>query len=320
MVVLENKCNYKILKKMSTIKSIKIYINNPRSFFKNVLRKYFQWISDELFLRILFRLQMKERLHLKHPVTFNEKLQWIKLYDRRAEYVMMVDKYAVKGYVSNIIGKEYVIPTLGVWNKPEDIEWDLLPNRFVLKTTHGGGNAGVVICTDKSTINKAHTIALLNKGLQQDIYRSSREWPYKNVQRRIIAEEFIQPSKGQDELMDYKFFCFDGKVKVMYIATNRQKKNGEDVKFDFFDENFNHLPFRQCHDNATVMPQKPKSFDEMKRLAAALSKGIPQVRIDFYEVDGHPIFGEMTLFHASGLYAFTPRKYDEIMGAMILLP
>lgn len=302
------------------MKSINYYLQNPRTFFSDILRKYFQWLPDDLFLKALFRIKMNERLHLQNPRTFNEKLQWLKLYDRKTTYSMMVDKYAVKEYVSNIIGGQYVIPTIGVWDRPEDIDWDNLPEQFVLKTTHGGGSVGVVICLDKSTFNKKAAVESLNKSMKQNIYHISREWPYKNVKHRIIAEKLLKPTPDQKELMDYKFFCFDGKVNVMYIATNRQKQNGEDVKFDFFDSDFNHLPFRQCHDNAIVPPEKPKSFEEMKLLASKLSKGIPQVRIDFYEVDGHPIFGEMTFFHASGFYAFTPRKYDEIMGDMINLP
>ena len=274
-------------------------------------------LPDAVFLRLIFRLNMGKRLNLKHPQTFSEKLQWLKLYDRRPEYTVMVDKYAVKDYVASLVGEKYIIPTLGVWDIPEDIEWDKLPNKFVLKCTHDSG--GVIICQDKSTLDKDAAIKTLKKALLNNYYIYTREWPYKNVPRRIIAEKYISPMEGKNDLPDYKFFCFDGVVKALFVATERQNPD-EDVKFDFFDADFNPLPFRQGHDHAKEMPQKPRNFEIMKEAAAKLSKGIPHVRVDFYEIGDTVLFGELTLYHFSGTVPFEPAEWDKRFGDMLTLP
>ena len=258
---------------------------------------------------------MGYKLNINNPQTFSEKLQWLKLYDRRPEYTTMVDKYAVKEYVAKIIGNKYIIPTIGVWDKPEDIDWESLPNQFVLKCTHDSG--GLVICRDKNRLNKKEAVAKLKKALQNDYYLYSREWPYKNVPRRIIAEQYIDPMPGLKDLPDYKFFCFDGAVKGLYVASDRQTEN---LKIDFFDAEFNHLKIRQSHENAKVTPEKPKHFDMMKRAAEQLSKGIPHVRIDFYEIEDGILFGEMTFFSFSGMLPYQPEEWDKIFGDMLTLP
>jgi hypothetical protein len=271
-------------------------------------------LDDETYVRLIYFIQFHKRLNLKNPQTFSEKLQWLKLYNRKPEYTKMVDKYAVKDYVTSIIGSEYVIPTLGVWDRPEDIEWDKLPNQFVLKTTHGGGNEGVVICRDKNTFDRNIAVVKLNKSLKQDIYRELREWPYKDVPKRIIAEQFISPAPDENDLPDYKFFCFDGEVKALFIGTER---GSGDVKFDYFDADFNHLDLIQYHPMSGKKFSKPKNFDEMKQVASKLSKGIPQVRIDLYNVNGKIYFGEMTFYHHGGMMPFHPKKWDMIFGDWI---
>lgn len=276
-------------------------------------------LPDKPYLCLKFYKEFGRFPNWKNPQTFSEKLQWLKLYDRKPEYTTMVDKYAVKKFVANIIGEEYVIPTIGVWDRPEDIEWDKLPNQFVLKTTHGGGNDGVVICQDKATFNKQHAIDLLNKDLKSDLYVVWREWPYKNVPKRILAEKYIEPNSETKDLSDYKFFCFDGEVKGLFVATERQNPN-EEVKFDFFDEKYKHLPLRQGHDHAKVIPPKPKNFELMKQLAEKLSKGIPHVRVDFYDIGDKVLFGEMTFFHFSGLVKFEPEEWDYKFGEWLKLP
>lgn len=278
-----------------------------------------QMLPDRLYLEIMFRHRMGYRLNLNNPQTFSEKLQWLKLYNRNPEYTKMVDKYAVKEYVSKVIGDEYIIPTLGVWDKPEEIEWDKLPDQFVLKTTQGGGNSGVVICRDKTSFDKQKAIEKLNESLKSDIYKIWREWPYKNIPKRVIAEKYIEPKPDTKDLPDYKFFCFDGKVKGLFIATERQNPN-EEVKFDFFDSDFNHLPLRQGHDHAKVTPQKPVNFELMKKAAEALSKGMPHVRVDLYDLGDKVLFGELTLFHFSGMMPFEPTEWDKRFGDMLTLP
>ena len=259
---------------------------------------------------------MGYKLNLKNPRTFSEKLQWLKLYDRRPEYTMMVDKVKVKEYVASKVGKQYVIPTLGVWDNPDKIDFGALPERFVLKVNHNSGT-GMYICKDKSKMDVEKVKAELRKGLKENYYKKNREWPYKDVPRRAFAEVYMEDEYG--ELRDYKFFCFNGEVKALFIASDRSK--GEHaVKFDFFDDGFNHLPFINGHPNADVPPAKPRKFEEMKDLAAKLSKGIPQVRIDFYEVGDRVFFGEMTFFHWSGMKPYEPMEWDYKFGEWVVLP
>ena len=270
---------------------------------------------DKTFLELLFPLMVGYKLDLKHPKTYNEKLQWLKLYNRRPEYIKMVDKVEAKKYVASIIGEEHIIPTLAVYDRAEDIDFDALPNQFVLKCTHDSG--GIVICSDKSKLNRESATKKLKKGLARNYYYQNREWPYKGVKPRIIAEKYM--TDDGNELSDYKFFCFDGEPKFMFIASDRFAK-GEETKFDFFDMEFKHLPFTNGHPNATKEIQIPRGFDEMKKLAAKLSKDMPHVRVDFYDVNGHIYFGELTFFHWSGMVPFEPVEWDYKFGESIILP
>ena len=271
--------------------------------------------NPEKVVKRVFKERMGYDLDLDNPKTYNEKLQWLKLYYHDPLYTTLVDKYAVKQYVEEKIGKEYLIPTLGVWNRFKDIDFNTLPGQFVLKCTHDSG--GLVICKDKLRFNIEKARETINRCLNHNFYYSGFEWPYKDVKPRIIAEQYMEDTKTK-ELRDYKFFCFDGVVKYLFIATDRQ--NREEPYFDFFDADFNYLDMRQGHPNAPIMPEKPQCFEEMKRLAAILSKDIPQVRVDFYEVDGKVYFGEMTFFHHGGWTKFDPEEWDVIFGNEIKLP
>lgn len=271
-------------------------------------------IADKPYLKNLYRCQMGEKLDLRNPHTFNQKIQWLKLYDHNPLYTTMVDKYAMKQYVSDIIGPEYVVPLLGVWDKPEDIDWDALPEKFVLKTTYGGGGS-VIICKDKNKFDKEAAVAKLRRLMKTDIYNLLCEWPYKNVPKRIIAEQFLETS--EDCLKDFKFYMFDGVCKALFIASDRA--SGE-TKADYFDASFKKLNFTWGYPHAEVSPQKPESFDEMVQLAEKLSKGLPHVRVDFYEVNGKAYFGELTFYDASGFAKFDPKEWDEIFDEWITVP
>ncbi len=298
-------------------KSIKKYLLHPSGIIPILSYKGFlRWIPDKKYLQFIFRIIMKKKLNLDNPITYSEKLQWIKLYDRNPLYIRLVDKYEVKEYIRNIIGDEYVIPTLGVWDKVEDIPFDQLPSQFVLKCTHDSG--GIIICKDKNKLDLKKTKKDLNKYLHKSFYWFGREWPYKQVKPRIIAEKYMEDSKTQ-ELRDYKFFSFDGQVNALFIATGRQDPNDE-TRFDVFDENFNHLDLVNGHPQANIIPDKPECFEKMKSLARKLSSGLPHVRVDFYDIDGEVYFGEMTFFHWSGLKPFEPEKWDEVFGSWITLP
>ena len=274
---------------------------------------WLHWLSDKTFLRIAYYLKFGRRLNLKNPKSFNEKLQWLKLYDRRPEYVTMVDKYAVKEYVARIIGDEYIIPTFGVWNRPEDIEWDKLPERFVLKTTHGGGSNGVVICKDKESFDKGAAVRILKNNMRASDWRIGMEWPYKNVPHRIIAEQYIDPAPVIKDLVGYKFFCFDGEVMGLFVTTENRKEKA-DVEFEFFDADYNRLSFKQGLENAQPNPSKPKDFELMKMIAAQLSKGHLHVRVDLYNVGDKVMFGELTKFHLEGVAPFRPEERDKVFG------
>ena len=271
---------------------------------------------DKMFLQLLFRIKLGKKLNLKRPKTFNEKLQWLKLYERKPEYTIMVDKIEAKKWAADRIGSGHVIPTLGVWDKFEDIDFDSLPNQFVLKTNHDSG--GVVICKDKSHFDTERAKKILKKSLKRNYFLSHREWPYKNVQRKIFAEKYMVDESGY-ELKDYKYFCFDGEVKFLFIATDRYNDKVE-TKFDFFDDEFNHMPLTNGHPNSKKVIHKPDGFEKMKEFARILSKGISHVRVDFYNINGEIYFGEMTFYHYSGTTPFEPEEWDLKFGELIKLP
>lgn len=281
------------------------------------------FLSDVTYIKVLYWLKMGKKLNLRKPQTFSEKLQWLKLYDRKPEYTQMVDKYAVKDYVAKIIGKEYIIPTLGVWNKPEDIEWETLPNQFVLKTTHGGGSSGVVICKDKASFNRQHAVAKLKESLNQDIYRKFKEWPYKNVPKRIIAEKYLDPNPNKKDIPDYKWYCFNGEPKYCQVIQDRSTKE----TIDFFDTNWAHQEFVGLNhpgsvgfEHASVTPNRPGNLETQIRIAKDLSKNIPFSRIDLYEIGEREYFGEITFYPMSGFGVFSPNNYNELLGQMLVLP
>lgn len=279
-------------------------------------RGLLKWMPDRVYLKLIFKGMVGYKLNLQAPKSFNEKIQWLKLYDRNKEYIKMVDKCEVKKFVSEIIGEEYIIPTIGVWNHFDEIDFDLLPNQFVLKCTHDSG--GLVICKDKTKLNKKEAKERIEKCLKTNYFWVGREWAYKNVVPRIIAEPYMVDESGY-ELKDYKIFCFDGVAKMMYVASDRQESS-EETKFDFYDMDFNHLPIKNGHPNANKVINKPRSFDQMKLFAEKLSVGIPQVRIDLYDINGHVYFGEITLAHMSGLVPFEPVEWDYKFGELIKLP
>ena len=289
---------------MKIFSKIKNFIHNPKIFKRVILNQFAPLIkNDELFIKMKWSISdMQYPLNLQNPQTFCEKLQWLKLHNRKPIYTTMVDKAEAKKYVASIIGEEYIIPTIAIWDSADKIDWDILPNQFVMKCTHDSG--GIVICKDKSKLDKSEAYKIMKKGLKRRYFWQNREWPYKDVTPRIIVEEYMEDNKTR-ELRDYKYFCFDGVVKALFIASERQKQ-GEDTKFDFFDENYNHLPIINGHPNATLIPEKPLRFEDMKSLAAKLSKGMPHLRVDFYEMNGKIYFGELTFFHWSGMVPFEP--------------
>lgn len=279
-------------------------------------RGFFNRMSDKAYLKLRYNCIMGKKLNLDNPVTYNEKLQWLKLYDRKPEYTKMVDKYEAKKYVADIIGEEYIIPTLGVWDNVNDIDFDALPNQFVLKCTHDSG--GIVICKDKAELDIENAKNTLNHFLNRNFYSVHREWPYKDVQPRIIAEKYMEDESGKD-LKDYKFFCFNGEPKLLYISEGLSDHST--AKISFADMDYNIAEFkRNDFKPFDELPKKPINFEKMKELAKVLSKDRAFIRVDFYEINKKIFFGELTFFPCSGYLPFDPEKYDKILGDWITLP
>lgn len=281
--------------------------------FRYLLSKMYR--SDEKFIKLLYKLRMNKELDLEDPQTFSEKLQWLKLYNREPIMTTMVDKVEAKKYVANIIGEEYIIPTIGVYNLVEEIDFDALPNQFVIKCTHDSG--GLVICKDKSKLDIKKAKSKLSKALKTNFYYQNREWPYKDVNPRIIAEQLLEIGGGGD-LPDYKFFCFNGEPKCCQVISGRSST----MTIDFFDEEWNHLQFHEPRQYPfSVNPiLKPESYSQMWQLARKLSLGHPFLRVDFYEINGKIYFGELTFYPTSGMGGFDPEEWDYIFGNWIQLP
>ena len=282
---------------------------------KELIKRLSHLLSDKLYIKIKYFIIFKKRLNLKEPKTYNEKLNWLKLYDRKEIYKKMVDKYEVKDYVKNTIGEEYIIPTIGIYDSFDEINFEDLPKQFVIKCTHDSG--GLVVVKDKEKLDIKSAKEKINKSLKNDYYYSNREWPYKNAKRRIIIEEYIEDRKN-NELLDYKFFCFNGEPKFMFIAKDR---GIADTKFNFYDLQFNQMPIKQHYPNFdSNLLEKSQNFKKMIELARILSKDIPQVRVDFYDVNGKILFGELTFFHFGGVVPFEPDEWDKKIGDMLVLP
>lgn len=274
-------------------------------------------MQDEALLNRKYEAIFGKRLNLDNPQTFNEKLQWLKLYDRNPEYTIMVDKYKVRDYIKEKIGEEYLIPLIGVWDNPDDIDFDALPDKFVLKCNHNSG-LGMCICKDKSKLNIENVKSELKKGLAQDYYLTGREWPYKNVPRKIIAEKYMTDTSDSSDFTDYKFFCFNGYVDCVMVCLER---SSGDTKFYFFDRNWNlkrlNTRGKNAPDGFTI--SKPSQMDKMFEIAAKLSKGLPFVRTDLYQSNDHIYFGEITFFPDSGFDANLLPETDKYFGNLIHL-
>lgn len=297
----------------------KIYtiLHTKRIFWKKLVGSFvFKYFPDKWALKIIYHNVFGRPINLKYPKTFNEKLQWLKLYNRNPEYSKMVDKAAAKDYVASIIGSEYIIPTIEVYDSTDSIDFNKLPNQFVLKTTHGGGNVGVVICKEKKSFDTKSAKEKLEKSINTDTYIIGREWPYKNVKPRIIAESYIEDQSG--DLRDYKFMCFNGIVKCSFVCTDRNSKDG--VCVTFFDRDWNIMPFERDHSRSCIEITKPPHYETMIQLAEKLARDIPFVRVDFYDISSRVYFGELTFFPGGGFEKFQPEEWDYKLGEMIKLP
>ena len=282
----------------------------------NIKTKLLKLLPDKLFLTIKYYQVFHKKINWKNPKSFNEKLQWLKLYDRQGIYCDCVDKFEAKKYVSNIIGKQYIIPTLGVWDSFDEIDFEKLPKSFVLKCTHDCG--GVAIISDKTSINKKDLKKQFNDKLNENYFYTGREWPYKNIKPRIIAEVMLDYD-NEGELKDYKLQCFNGKFDNVLVCTGRHSKNG--VRYYYFDRYWNYLPYSDYGEINTddFGKFKPKNFDKMVELAEMLAKEFVEIRVDFYNVDGKIYFGELTFFSGDGFDTTITHNADLILGERLQL-
>lgn len=294
-------------------------LTHPRDLLVYAMNKLHigQSMSDENYLKMIYRIKFGKKLNLEHPVTFNEKLQWLKLHNHNPLYPTMVDKITAKDYVASIIGSEYIIPTLKVYGSVDDIRLEELPDQFVLKTNHSGGNSGVVICSDKAKFDLEAAKRKLQHSLDSDMFSHSREWPYTQIKPQVFAEKFMTEGSGAPD--DYKVHNFNGVPKVILVCRDRFKDSG--LTSDFYSDQWEHLDIeRPLHHNAPEGVERPAALVEMLELSRTLSKDIPFVRTDFYTVNNKLFFGELTFYPASGFQAFVPEEWDKKLGDWLILP
>jgi hypothetical protein len=281
------------------------------SFLKSAILATTKIIPDRIYLEIAYRIVAGKKLHLNSPKTYNEKMQWLKLYNRRPEYIQMVDKYEVRKFVTECVGAQYLIPLLGVWDKTEEIDFSLLPAKFVLKCTHD--SHGIVICNEKSHLDISKARAILDKGLSSNFYYQGREWPYKYVKPRIIAEKYME-NPGENQLTDYKVYTFNGKAKFIQVDFDRFTNH----RRQFYSTDWVQLDisWHIKSDRVKKIP-KPSVLNQVIKLSEGLSKGIPHLRTDFYIIGSMVYIGEMTFYSGSGFGKWTPDSFDAEMGGWL---
>ena len=273
----------------------------------------YRGMSDEKYLKKEYYSIFRKKLNLENPITFNEKLQWLKLHDRKDIYTTMVDKVEAKKYVASIIGEEYIIPTIGVYDRFDDIDFDKLPNQFVIKCTHDSG--GIVICKNKAELDIKVAKKRINKFLKRKFYYVHREWPYKNVRPRIIIEKYMEDG-NRKTMRDYKFFCFNGKPEMMYLSEGLE--NHKTAKMSFYDMDMKVTDcLRSDYAPLDYVPEKPKNFERMKEFSGILSRDIPHLRVDWYEINGKLYFGELTFTTCAGYVPFANYDWDKKLGDLI---
>lgn len=275
------------------------------------IHRMLDWMPDDMYVRLAFKGRMGYKLDLQSPMTFNEKIQWLKVYDQRDEYTDYVDKIGAKKKVGDLIGSEYIVPMYGEWTTANEIPFQQLPNRFVLKCNHDQGS--VMLVSNKEDLDIEKTILRYSKKLKRNSYYGTREYPYKNILPKVFAEEYLG-----DDIIDYKFYCFNGKPLFLYCGQGLTEDHS--LKIDFYDLEWNLMPFYRTDYHRLGIIPKPQRLDEMILIAKTLCKNIPFVRIDLFEVNNKVFFSEFTLYPASGFMPFVPPEYDRIVGEWLTLP
>ena len=275
---------------------------------------FYNHIPDEIYLKKEFKASLNFELNLDNPTTYNEKIQWLKLNDRKPIYTTMVDKYKVREYIKQKIGENYLIPLLGVWDDVNDIEFNNLPEKFVLKCNHNSG-LGMFVCTDKSKMQINKVKRDLKKGLKENYYYKHREWPYKNVDPKIICEEFIGENDRTPD--DYKFLVINGEIYTILVCKDRDR---EKVKFYYFDADWNRMYCQRKEPAEEYVIEKPDNYDEMVSIVKKLSEGFSTIRVDLYNVSGKIYFSELTFYDSSGFDTDITYNEDCKRGLLLKLP
>lgn len=296
------------------MKKIIKYICHPKEALVCLMNKnFFFFLPDKFYLMWKYRLIIGKNLNLKDPKLLSEKLQWLKLYNRNPQYTNMVDKYEARKYIENKIGKEYLIPLIGVYDNFDDIDFNSLPRQFVIKCTHDSG--GLIVCKDKSKLDINATRKKINKYLKRKYFYVHREWPYKNVRPRIVIEKYLE-NKSKEDLIEYNFFCFSGVPKIMSVCYGDKEKNRFN---DYYDVNFKKMNLKCIYNTSDKVFKKPKQLEKMKEIASILSKDIPCLRVDLYLCNDKIYVGELTFSHFAGFTKFEPEDYEMILGDYIEL-
>ena len=305
------------IKYRNRMSKIKDFLDNPVYFITSPAAKgYLDFLSDEAYLKLLYRATMGRRLDLKNPKLYNEKLQWLKLNDRKDIYHKMVDKYEVRQYIADTIGKQYLIECFGVYDSVEDIDPDALPERFVLKCTHDSGS--VEICKDRSSFDAEAAFQRLSQAMNRKYYSTYREWPYKGLTPRIIAEEYLEDEEG--DLKDYKIMCFNGRAEVIEVHENRFVSGREHTQ-TFYDRDWKRLDIVQHGlEPCTEHRDRPECLDEMIGLSEKIAKDMYHARIDWYQLKEKIYFGEITFYDGSGFEVFSNVEDERFLGDLMKLP
>lgn len=304
---------------MNFLRKIIKFITNKQFRF-SIMSSYgfYNRVPDKKYLKKVFILNGGYVLNLDKPQSFNEKLNWIKINDRNPLYTRLADKYDAKKFVADNIGEKYVVRSFGVYNSVDDIDIGTLPNRFVIKATHD--SSGAVICKDKESFDLLSFKKKYSKIMRRNFYNRSREWPYKNITPRIIVDELLEDNtfiNKETTLIDYKFWCFNGEPKIMYVTVK-----SSEIFENFYDTNFNPVDINHGFPRHVPEFEKPKNFEKMLDLSRILAKKTETsfVRIDFFNINGSIFFGEFTFFDWGGLRPFSDKDTDLILGKMIKLP
>lgn len=308
----------RVIMSTSRMLQIKKVIKNPRILMSRILMLPIinKHIGDKTYLKWVYYFRTGKKINIDKPKTFNDKINWLKLHNTSQLYSLCVDKYLVRSLIQEKLGEQYLIPLIGSWRSFDDIDFDQLPNQFVLKCSHDSGS--VFVCHDKSRLSLGNLRKKFSKALKKNYFFIGREYPYKNLEPRIICEKLMVDNSNPD-LVDYKFFCFNGTPRILFYASERFTSDDGIARFDFYDMQLNHLNIRRPgHKNSKYpLSISIETFNKMKDICSILSAGFPFVRVDLYLINDKIYFGELTFYPGGGFVDFEPNHWNDVFGNWI---